>query len=127
MSFCEGVWQQALPRRTAILDLPFNRELTAGTLPRETFQFYMLQDSLYLDGYARALALLSARSPETDMMLEFAQAAQVALVVERMLHEGVFREYGLEQSEVEAAEHSPTCLAYVNFLIATCHHASIEE
>ena len=61
MSYCEGVWQQALPRRAAILDLPFNRELAAGTLPRETFQFYMLQDSLYLDGYSRALSLLSAK------------------------------------------------------------------
>jgi thiaminase/transcriptional activator TenA len=127
MSFCEGVWQQALPMRTAILDLPFNRELAAGTLPRETFQFYMLQDSLYLDGYSRALSLLSARSPETDMMLEFAQAAQVALVVERSLHESVFREYGLGQSVVDAAEPSPTCLGYVNFLIATAHQASVEE
>lgn len=35
MSFCEAAWQQALPRRTAILDLPFNRELAAGTLLRE--------------------------------------------------------------------------------------------
>ncbi len=127
MSFCEGLWQQALPRRTAILDLPFNRELAAGTLPRETFQFYMLQDSLYLDGYSRALSLLSARAPETDMMLEFAQAAQVALVVERSLHESVFRDYGLDRSVVEAAEPSPTCLGYVNFLIATAHQASIEE
>lgn len=127
MSFCEGVWQLALPRRRAILDLPFNRELADGTLPRETFQFYMLQDSLYLDGYSRALSLLSARSPETGMMLEFAQAAQVALVVERSLHEGVFRDYGLDPAVVAAAEPSPTCLGYVNFLIATCHQASVEE
>jgi thiaminase/transcriptional activator TenA len=127
MAFCEEIWRQALPLRRAILDLPFNRELAAGTLSRETFQFYMLQDSLYLEGYSRTLSLLSARSPATDMMLEFAQASQVALVVERSLHEGVFRAYGLRQSEVDAAGPSPTCLAYVNFLIATAHQASVEE
>ncbi|MEN3974136.1 thiaminase II [Emcibacter sp. SYSU 3D8] len=127
MSFCEGVWQQALPLRRAILDLPFNRDLAAGTLPRETFQFYMLQDSLYLDGYSRALSLLAARAPETDMMLEFAQAAQVALVVERSLHESVFKEYGLDRSVIDAAEPSPTCLGYINFLIAAAHQASFEE
>ncbi len=127
MSFCEDVWKQVLHKRTLILDMPFNRELAAGTLPRETFQFYMLQDSLYLDGYSRALALLAARAPETDMMLEFAQAAQVALVVERSLHESVFREYGLDQAVIDAAEPSPACLGYVNFLIATAHQASIEE
>ncbi len=127
MSFCGGIWQRAQPLRTAILDLPFNRALADGTLPRETFQFYMMQDSQYLEGYSRALSLLAARAPATDMMLEFAQAAQVALVVERSLHESVFRDYGLTQAEVDAARPSPTCFAYVNFLLATAHQASVEE
>jgi thiaminase/transcriptional activator TenA len=127
MSFCDRVWLDARPLRVAIVDLPFNRALADGSLPRETFQFYMLQDSLYLDGYARALALLAARVPETDMMLEFAQAAQVALVVERSLHERVFADYGLARAEIDAAEPSPTCLNYVNFLLAAAHQASVEE
>lgn len=127
MSFCEDVWRRVAPLRDAIAEMPFNQALADGSLPRETFQFYMLQDSLYLEGYSRTLSLLSAKAPETPMMLEFAQAAQVALVVERSLHEGVFRANGLDDAAVRTAEPSPTCLNYVNFLIATAHQASIEE
>ncbi|MEN3950900.1 thiaminase II [Iodidimonas sp. SYSU 1G8] len=127
MSFCEDVWRRVAPLRAAIAEMPFNKALSDGSLPRETFQFYMLQDSLYLEGYSRTLSLLSAKAPETPMMLEFAQAAQVALVVERSLHEGVFRANGLDDAAVKAAEPSPTCLNYVNFLVATAHQASIEE
>ena len=41
MSFCQSLWQanQALYQRT--LDLPFNRELAAGTLSRERFRHYI--------------------------------------------------------------------------------------
>ena len=125
--YSERIWQQAAPLRRAIMDLPFNRELTSGTLARDTFQFYMLQDSLYLEGYSRALSLASAKAPETDIMLEFSSAAQEALVVERALHEGFFQAFGLSAGEVAAAEPSPTCLAYVNFLLSTAHNASYEE
>jgi thiaminase/transcriptional activator TenA len=127
MSFCNDVWQRSRTLRAAIMDMPFNRELAAGTLPRETFQFYMLQDSLYLEGYSRTLSILSAKAPDVDMMLEFAEAAQEALVVERALHESVFRSFGLDQATVDAAEESPTCLNYVNFLLATAHQNSFEE
>ncbi|MBI1182080.1 MAG: thiaminase II [Alphaproteobacteria bacterium] len=127
MAFCDDVWLEAEGLRAAIRALPFNVELARGTLPRETFKFYMLQDSLYLEGYSRTLALLAAKAPEVPMMLEFAQAAQEALVVERALHESVFRSYGLDQAEVDAAEPSPTCLGYVNFLVAAAHQGSFGE
>ncbi len=126
-TFTDQVWEQAAALRQAIIDLPFNQELLAGTLPQEKFQFYMLQDSLYLEGYSRVLSLASAKAPDTDMMLEFSQAAQIALVVERSLHEGFFDQFGVEQSVIHAVEPSPTCLNYVNFLMTTGHNASHEE
>lgn len=36
---------------------PFIRELGAGTLPRDTFAFYLIQDELYLNDYAKVHAL----------------------------------------------------------------------
>ncbi|MFN3231896.1 MAG: thiaminase II [Alphaproteobacteria bacterium] len=126
-TFTEQVWERAAALRRQIIDLPFNQALLAGTLPQDKFQFYMLQDSLYLEGYSRVLSLASARAPDTDMMLEFSQAAQVALVVERSLHEGFFEQFNVPQTVINAAEPSPTCLNYVNFLLTTGHSASHEE
>ena len=126
-TFTENVWQQAAGLREAIIALPFNQELMAGTLPREKFVHYMVQDSLYLEAYSRALSLASAKAPSVDIMLEFSQAAQIALVVERSLHEGFFKDFGVSEALIAETGPSPTCLNYTNFLIATAHNASYEE
>ena len=44
--------------QAAIDDLDFVKGLGSGTLPEDAFRFYLAQDALYLNGYARALAEL---------------------------------------------------------------------
>ncbi|MGH6943110.1 MAG: thiaminase II, partial [Geminicoccaceae bacterium] len=61
MSFSKHAWQRVAPVYGSILALPFNYELAAGTLSRERFVFYMLQDAQYLTYFARALAVTAAR------------------------------------------------------------------
>ena len=46
--FSEAAWQRTAKLRQAIDALPFNTELAAGTLGRERFQGYIVQDALYL-------------------------------------------------------------------------------
>lgn len=41
---------------------PFITELAAGTLPLEKFRFFLEQDNLYLEEYARCLAMGAAKS-----------------------------------------------------------------
>ena len=90
-SFTEKVWQDVAPIREAMLTMPFNTELCDGSLSRQRFQFYLLQDSVYLKAYARTLALVTARSPDSNLILEYAKRAEVAIVVERALHESFSR------------------------------------
>jgi len=87
--------------RQRIRTMPFNSELAAGTLGGDRFQFYVLQDALYLAEYARALAIAGARSPEADGVAQFAKCAEGAIVVERALHEGFFARYGLTQKDFD--------------------------
>ena len=126
-AFSERAWAEtsALYRRT--LDLPFNCELAAGTLSKERFQFYMTQDALYLTQYARALAVVSAKAPDIDAMQFFAKAAETALVVERALHGGFFEKFGVDPNVAAAAEPSPTCYGYTNFLLATALQGGYAE
>lgn len=126
-TFSESVWAEAAALRQAIKDLPFNRELAAGTLHREKFQFYIIQDSIYLEAYSRALSLASAKAPDTDAMLEFATAASVAIQVERALHAGFFKQYHVTAESRAATEPSPTCLSYTNFLLTTAATAGYAE
>jgi len=52
---CDPIWR-------ALHEHPFINELAAGTLPLETFRFFLEQDNFYLEEYARCLAMGAARS-----------------------------------------------------------------
>lgn len=126
-TFSELARKETTELRERIFDLPFNRDLAAGSLSQERFQFYMIQDSLYLKEYSRALAIASAKAPDTAAMEQFAKSAQGALIVERALHEGFFERFGIASEDAAQHEPSPTCYGYTNFLLAVAHQASYEE
>jgi thiaminase/transcriptional activator TenA len=120
--FSDQVWQATATLRAAIHALPFNTELAAGTLARDRFQHYIIQDALYLGEFGRCLALAGARAPETAALQAFAQSALAAVAVERALHEQFLRQFGLDPAILAATEPAPDCLAYTSFLLATAYH-----
>lgn len=122
-SFTAGLWDAAAPIYDAIVALPFNVELAAGTLTRDRFRFYIFQDSLYLADFAPALAVAGARTRTSAHVLDFVRFAEGAMVVEQALHASYFAEFGVP----EGIDQSPTCAFYTNFLLATASHRSIEE
>ncbi|MFT0814290.1 thiaminase II [Synechococcus sp. OH20] len=114
MSFTTHLWQTIEPIYQQILDHPFNRELAAGSLSRQRFQFYLQQDALYLTDFARALALIGARSEGAERVVSFLNFALGAIVAERSLHESYFRLYDIQPETTYA----PACFAYTRFLLA---------
>jgi thiaminase (transcriptional activator TenA) len=84
--FSEEVWERTARLRHAILRLPFNAELAAGTLSRDRFQSYIVQDAIYLSRFSRALAIAAAKSPDTATMQSFSPSALRAVAVEQALH-----------------------------------------
>lgn len=124
--FSAQAWAAIAPIYAGILELPFNQELMRGTLDRQRFQFYMLQDACYLQDYARVLAAAAARSPHLDAVVQFAEAARNAVLVERALHGGYFAHYGIAPEAVAATEPSPGCFSYTSFLLACAYHAPYE-
>jgi len=48
MSFSQRLWQANAALYQNTLQLPFNQELAAGTLARERFCHYVIQDAHYL-------------------------------------------------------------------------------
>ncbi len=127
MAFTGELWETIAPIHAAILRHPFVRGLTDGSLPRESFRFYAVQDALYLRDFARALSLAAARAPEDEWIIMFNEHAAGALRVERALHEGFFKEFGLESEAVAATPLAPTTLAYTSYLLAVAHGAPYHE
>ncbi|MDF2934553.1 MAG: tenA [Chryseobacterium sp.] len=122
MTWSELTWNQCEDRYQSILKMPFVVELANGTLPKEKFQFYMAQDSLYLEHFGRALALIAARANDISQTLKYLKYAETAIVVENILHESYFKDFGL----TEKGEIQPACHHYIHFLKSTAALDSVE-
>ena len=127
MTFTDALWQSITPIYAAILKHPFLRGLTDGSLSREAFQFYVIQDAHYLRDFARALSIAAARAPREDWIIMLNEHSAGALRVERSLHETFFRDFRLSEKDVAAVPLAPTNLAYTSYLLAVAYGGPFHE
>jgi thiaminase (transcriptional activator TenA) len=117
--FTSELWDGIADIYSAILAHPFVTGLADGSLPRESFEFYVIQDALYLRKYAQALAAVAARAPEPAATEMFARHAAGIVSAELILHDSLLADLGIEQGQVGQTREAPTTLAYTSYLIAT--------
>ncbi|HIC8757362.1 thiaminase II [Elizabethkingia anophelis] len=122
MKWSENAWKQIEEYYQLILAMPFVKELAEGSLSKEKFQFYMAQDSLYLEHFGRALALIGARAYNIQDVLSFTRFAENAIVVENALHESYFKDFDV----TEKGKMQPVCHHYVHFLKSTAALDAVE-
>ena len=122
MNWSSGAWSRIEEIYARIESMPFIKELMAGTLPLEKFQYYMVQDAFYLDQFGRALAIIGARVENVEDSLAYIRFAEGAIVVEKALHESYFESFQLkEKGHIE-----PTCHHYGHFLKSTAALDGVE-
>ena len=117
-SFSAELWQGVAGVYDAILVHPFLAGLTDGSLPHDAFAFYVVQDAIYLHGYAQALATVASRAPTPSQAEMFARHAADAIAVEKTLHGSLLTDLGIDPERAEQAEPAPTNLAYISYLLA---------
>lgn len=118
MTFSQDVWQRNIDLYQKILALPFNQELAAGTLDPQVFCHYVIQDAHYLLAYGRALAVAAAKAYEADDVIQFSEAAKIAIIVERSLHSDFMQEFSISKTEFENTPLTLACHHYTSFLTA---------
>jgi thiaminase/transcriptional activator TenA len=123
----EELWAAIEGLYEEILAHPFIAGLTDGSLEREAFRFYVVQDAHYLREFARALAVAAARAPAEQEILMFSRHTAGALEVERSLHAGFFGAFGLTEREVAVTPLAPTTLAYTSYLLSVVYGGSFPE
>ena len=101
--------------------------LTDGTLDHTAFQFYVTQDSLYLKDFGRGLSLLAAKSPFDDSVVMFNEHAKTAIIVERSLHDGFFKEWGISSSDAALAIKAPNTVLYTSYLLRVAYERPFHE
>ncbi|WP_344461342.1 thiaminase II [Kitasatospora kazusensis] len=126
-SLTEELWAAIAPVYAEILAHPFLGGLTDGTLPREAFRHFVVQDSHYLREYARALAVCAAKAPDEQDVRAFADDAIGALAAEQGMHAEFMSAFGRTAAEAAAEPVLPTTRAYTSYLLATAYGGSFAE
>lgn len=122
MNWSNNAWEQIQPIYNKIVQMPFITELMDGSLPIEKFQFYMAQDSHYLEHFGRSLSIIASKIENIADSLTFIRFAEGAIVVENALHESYFKTFNLTTKGVM----QPTCHHYVHSLKSTVTLANVE-
>jgi thiaminase (transcriptional activator TenA) len=127
MSLTAELWQGITGIYDAILRHPFVTGLTDGTLAEGAFAYYVVQDAVYLRDYAKSLAVVAAKAPDTAGTEMFARHAAEIISVERALHDSLMTDLGIDADAAVGAEPAPTTLAYTSYLLATTLAGSYAE
>lgn len=123
----QSLWAGIEDIHAAILAHPFVTGLTDGTLPRESFRHYIVQDAHYLRSYSRALTVCAAKAPTTPDSVMFAQHAAGAIAAEQDLHASLMGDLGGSAESAAQEPVAPTTVAYTSYLLATCYGGSFPE
>ncbi len=125
--FSAELWDDITDIYDAILAHPFLAGLADGSLPQPAFSFYVVQDALYLRSYAKALAIIAGRAPDTAATEMFGRHAADVIAVEATLHGALLAGLGIDPAVAAAAQPAPTTLAYTSYLLATVSGGSYAE
>ena len=99
---------------------PFVLGIRDGTLDREKFRYYIIQDYLYLMDYARTfvIGVAKARSKETANLF----AKYIAVMNGELdVHSGYMGKLGVTQEEIETAKQSLDSLSYTSYMLRVAY------
>lgn len=127
-----AAWDGVSGTLAQIENLDFLERLARGDLDPRAFVNYIHQDSLYLNGYAKAMSLLAAKAPTPEEAQFWNRSAADAVAAEKAMHADLladerFAEISADLAPGGIAEPSPTTLGYVSYLVATAATESYEE
>lgn len=105
---------------------PFLQELGRGTLDKEVFKFYLLQDYKYLLQYAKVFALGALKAESELLMIKFT-AMQQSTLVEMDLHRSYMADFGVTPEQMQEVKPSLFNRAYTANMLATGQAGGLAE
>lgn len=110
----EPLWGQYTRHR-------FVETLADGTLPRECFLHYLVQDYVFLSHFGRAWALAITKADTIDEMRHCAATVHGLIVDEMALHVRLCAAEGIDEATLFAAEERTENLAYTRYVLDAGH------
>ena len=96
-----------------------------GTLPRDAFLHYLVQDYVFLIHFSRAWALAVTKSEALEEMRHCAATVNALINEEIALHVGVCGAAGISEAQLFTAEERPENLAYTRYVLDAGHSGDL--
>ena len=95
----------------------FVNEIGEGTLPIESFRYYLEQDYIFLIHFSRAWALAVYKSSSVAEMQWATEILHSTINTEMSLHVGFSERFGVSQEQLENTKEAQANLAYTRFVL----------
>ncbi len=100
---------------------PFVTGIADGSLDKEKFKYYMIQDYLYLIDYAKVFAVGAAKSEDIEVMRCFSGYIDQILNGEMSIHKKYMARLGIDIKEAEKAKMSLDNTGYTSYMLRAAY------
>lgn len=106
---------------------PFVLGLQNGTLDREKFRFYIVQDYLYLEDYARTFAIGTAKAKSLETTRLFSGYLDTLTGDEMDIHRGYMGKFAVTKEELSHTERALANLSYTSYMLRVAYEEGEAE
>ena len=106
---------------------PFVLGIQNGTLAREKFKYYIVQDYLYLEEYAKVFAIGIAKAKRLDTMRLFSRQVNFLTEGEMDIHRGYMGAFTVSQEELAATPRALDNLSYTSYMLRVAYEEGEAE
>lgn len=105
---------------------PFVKGIQDGTLERDKFRFYIIQDYLYLEEYAKVFAIGVAKAKSIETAQLFAKYIEV-MNGELDVHNGYMGIFQVSEEEIANTARSLDNLSYTSYMLRVAYEEGEAE
>ncbi|GAA2985868.1 thiaminase II [Lentilactobacillus parakefiri] len=108
--------EQAEPLFEASFNHPFVKQLSSGSLPQQTFRYYLKQDRYYLQNFAALHSKIADQMTDPDIKDFLYAGAQGFNDSEKEVRTAFFEELNITQKEIVQTPIAPNAYSYVTHM-----------
>lgn len=124
MTFTDQLHEQAATLWQQSFDHPFIQQISAGTLPKAVFRFYLLQDRYYLSEFGKLHEQVASQMTNPKGRTFLLEGAQGLKDGEIAVRKGFFETLQISKQEIAQTPVAPTAYNYVNHMYAELYRGT---
>lgn len=106
---------------------PFVLGIQDGTVDREKFKYYIIQDFLYLEEYAKVFSLGIAKAKSAETIQLFSKYVTLLTEGEMDIHRGYMGKFAVSREELEATPRALDNLSYTSYMLRVAYEEGEAE